>query len=69
MSAYLGPALIVTGNILVWSSTYQLGITGTFLGDYFGILMKAKVEGFPFNVTSHPMYEGATLIFLGYALS
>lgn len=27
------------GQILVISSTWALGITGTFLGDYFGILM------------------------------
>jgi hypothetical protein len=34
------PALLVAvGQTLVLSSTWQLGITGTFLGDYFGILM------------------------------
>lgn len=34
------PALMVAvGQTLVISSTWQLGITGTFLGDYFGILM------------------------------
>ena len=27
------------GQLLVISSTWALGITGTFLGDYFGILM------------------------------
>lgn len=53
------------GSILVMSSFYQLGITGTFLGDYFGILMSAKVEAFPFSVVSDPMYLGATLIFTG----
>jgi phosphatidylethanolamine N-methyltransferase len=30
---------------LVVSSTLALGITGTFLGDYFGILMGSQVEG------------------------
>lgn len=34
------PAILVTvGQIFVLSSTWQLGITGTFLGDYFGILL------------------------------
>merc|ERR1712000_464655 len=39
-----------------------------YLGDYFGILMDDKVEGFPFNVTGAPMYWGSTLSFLGTAL-
>jgi hypothetical protein len=47
---------------------WALGVTGTYLGDYFGILMDAKVEGFPFNVTSAPMYWGSTMSFLGYSL-
>lgn len=34
------PAILaIVGQTLVLSSTWQLGITGTFLGDYFGILM------------------------------
>lgn len=37
--------LFIMGQTLVISSTYALGITGTFLGDYFGILMDARVEG------------------------
>lgn len=56
------------GNVLVLSSTYRLGITGTFLGDYFGILMDGIVTGFPFNVTDAPMYHGSTMSFLGAAL-
>jgi len=58
----------LVGMTLVLSSTYQLGITGTFLGDYFGILMKERVTGFPFNVSNDPMYDGATLCFLGQAI-
>lgn len=50
------------------SSFWALGITGTFLGDYFGILMDEMVEGFPFNVTGSPMYWGSTCSFLGVAL-
>lgn len=37
-------------------------------GDYFGILMDARVTGFPFNVTDAPMYYGSTLSFLATAL-
>ncbi|KAI1337023.1 phospholipid methyltransferase [Xylariaceae sp. FL0016] len=65
---YLAYALIAAGNTLVLSSTWQLGITGTFLGDYFGILMDDIVTGFPFNVTDAPMYYGSTCSFLGTAI-
>lgn len=60
--------LFAFGNLLVISSTLRLGITGTFLGDYFGILLDEMVTGFPFNVTSSPMYTGSTLSFLATAL-
>ena len=65
---YAAYALIALGNIFVVSSTWQLGITGTFLGDYCGILMDDIVTGFPFNVTNAPMYYGSTMSFLGAAL-
>ena len=61
-------ALFIAGNTLVLTSTWALGITGTFLGDYFGILMDDIVTGFPFNVTDAPMYHGSTMSFLGAAL-
>ncbi|KAI9928529.1 hypothetical protein ASPWEDRAFT_148973 [Aspergillus wentii DTO 134E9] len=64
----LGGALFGFGSILVLSSMWALGVTGTYLGDYFGILMDAPVTGFPFNVTGSPMYWGSTLNFLGVAL-
>ncbi|KAG1474943.1 hypothetical protein G6F56_000032 [Rhizopus delemar] len=60
--------LFITGNILVLSSMWALGITGTYLGDYFGILMKERVTGFPFNVCDNPMYIGSTCTFLATAL-
>ncbi|KAJ2742576.1 Phosphatidyl-N-methylethanolamine N-methyltransferase [Coemansia sp. BCRC 34301] len=60
--------LFMSGMTFVVSSTYALGITGTFLGDYFGILMKKRVTGFPFNVLENPMYVGSTMSFLGTAL-
>jgi phosphatidylethanolamine/phosphatidyl-N-methylethanolamine N-methyltransferase len=49
-------------------SPHSLGIDGTYLGDYFGILKTEKLTGFPFNVSSDPMYLGSTLTFLGHAL-
>ena len=38
-------ALFIIGQTFVVTSTWALGITGTFLGDYFGILMDHRVEG------------------------
>ncbi|KAK3720388.1 Phosphatidyl-N-methylethanolamine N-methyltransferase [Vermiconidia calcicola] len=64
----LAVALIGSGNTLVLSSMWALGITGTYLGDYFGILMDEMVTGFPFNVTGSPMYWGSTMSFAGTAL-
>jgi len=39
-------ALIGIGQLFVLTSTWALGVTGTFLGDYFGILMDHRVEGY-----------------------
>jgi len=64
-----GRALMGSGLVLVLSSMYRLGVTGTYLGDYFGILMSERVTGFPFNVCSDPMYTGATMQFLGSAVA
>jgi methylene-fatty-acyl-phospholipid synthase len=63
-----GYVFIVAGSILVGSSFYRLGITGTYHGDHFGILKTERVTSFPFNVIEHPMYVGATLNFLGTAI-
>ncbi|KAG9310860.1 phospholipid methyltransferase-domain-containing protein [Chiua virens] len=60
--------MFAIGQILVLTSAYALGLTGTFLGDYFGILMDHRVEGFPFNVLHDPMYVGTTLCFGATAL-
>lgn len=79
----LSGLLFLLGGTLVISSMCALGITGTYLGnlselhllnfskkkgDYFGILMKEKVTGFPFNLTNNPMYNGSTLMFLATSL-
>lgn len=63
-----GYVLIGIGQLLVCSAFYQLGITGTYLGDYFGILMSKRITSFPFSVSSNPMYLGSTMSFLGYSL-
>ncbi|KAF5329747.1 hypothetical protein D9619_009173 [Psilocybe cf. subviscida] len=60
--------LFILGQTFVLTSTWALGITGTFLGDYFGILMDHRVEGFPFNVLRDPMYVGSTMCFAATAL-
>ncbi|XP_034564719.1 phosphatidylethanolamine N-methyltransferase [Notolabrus celidotus] len=65
---YAGVALMVFGTVLVVTSFLALGFIGTFLGDYFGILMDEKVTGFPFNITEDPMYWGSTANYLGLAL-
>ncbi|KAF7373233.1 Phosphatidyl-N-methylethanolamine N-methyltransferase [Mycena sanguinolenta] len=61
-------ALFLLGQTFVVTSTWMLGVTGTFLGDYFGILMDHRVEGFPFNVLRDPMYVGSTMSFVATAL-
>ena len=38
------------------------------MGDYFGILLKERVTGFPFNVVEDPMYVGSAMVYLGLAL-
>eukprot|EP01117_Protostelium_nocturnum_P010313 TRINITY_DN3705_c0_g1_i1.p1 TRINITY_DN3705_c0_g1~~TRINITY_DN3705_c0_g1_i1.p1 ORF type:complete len:198 (-),score=47.51 TRINITY_DN3705_c0_g1_i1:41-634(-) len=61
--------IIGTGaSVLVFATYYQLGITGTYLGDYFGILMDEKVEGFPFNIMANPMYNGSALTFVALSI-
>ncbi|GET91235.1 phosphatidylethanolaminen-methyltransferase-lik e protein [Leishmania tarentolae] len=64
-----GAALMATGTTLVVSSFLRLGITGTYLGDYFGILMDERVTAFPFSHFDNPMYLGATLNFLAASIA
>ena len=65
---FIGYLIYGMGTVFVVTSTYQLGIVGTYLGDYFGILLPNKVTGFPFNVTSSPMYDGSVLNHLGHSI-
>ncbi|XP_045382814.1 phosphatidylethanolamine N-methyltransferase isoform X3 [Lemur catta] len=64
----LGLALLGLGSMFVLSSFFALGFTGTFLGDYFGILKEARVTTFPFNILDNPMYWGSTANYLGWAI-
>ena len=63
--AYL---LIAIGSVFVIASGYRLGFYCSFMGDYFGILLKERVTGFPFNIVEDPMYVGSALVYLGLAL-
>lgn len=64
----LAIVLFIAGNVFVLSSMWMLGVTGTYLGDYFGILMDEMVTGFPFNVLADPMYWGSSANFVAVAL-
>ncbi|EPQ25699.1 uncharacterized protein PFL1_06771 [Pseudozyma flocculosa PF-1] len=64
----LAAGLFLSGNVFVLSSMWALGVTGTYLGDYFGILMDHMVTGFPFNTMSNPMYWGSSMSFVAVAL-
>jgi len=68
ISKGLGMIVLFIGSILLITSYWRLGITGTYLGDYFGILMEEKISGFPFNVVNDPMYLGSSLLFLARGL-
>ncbi|XP_061455740.1 phosphatidylethanolamine N-methyltransferase isoform X3 [Rhineura floridana] len=65
---YASVAIMAIGTVFVTSSFLALGFVGTFLGDYFGILMEAKVTCFPFNVLDNPMYWGSSTIYLGWSI-
>jgi len=60
-------ALFVIGQIFIVMSTWSLGITGRFLGDYFGIIMDARVETFPYNLLRDPIYVANTMCFAATA--
>lgn len=53
--AALGWTCSAVGLVLVLSSMARLGVAGTYLGDYFGILQTCKVSAFPYNILDDPM--------------
>ena len=64
----LGYLILILGVILVSTSTFRLGIIGTFNGDAYGYLMSGLITSFPYNILSSPMYFGSTLNFLYCAI-
>ncbi|EGD80056.1 hypothetical protein PTSG_10332 [Salpingoeca rosetta] len=56
------------GMVLVGGSFYHLGWRNTYMGDYFGFLLPARVTSFPFNVCDHPMFLGSSLLYLAKAI-
>jgi len=64
----LALSLYVVGGILVFTSSWALGILGTYNGDYFGILMEERITHFPFSIFSNPMYVGSTMLFFARAM-
>jgi phosphatidylethanolamine/phosphatidyl-N-methylethanolamine N-methyltransferase len=69
MMKYGGILCIIIGLVFAISSMFRLGITGTYLGDYFGMLKDERVTAFPYNVCGNPMYVGSTIAFLGLAIT
>ena len=64
----IGYIIYAIGIVLVVGSSIQLGVIGTYLGDYFGILFPNRITGFPYNITDSPMYDGSVLNFLGHSI-
>lgn len=58
----------VVGVALFLGAYYRLGVVGTYLGDYFGMLMGERITTFPFSVVRNPMYDGSSLVHLAEAL-
>jgi len=63
-----GTLCFLGGLLLAVSSMFRLGITGTYYGDSFGMLMESRITGFPFNIVDNPMYVGAIITFFGFAV-
>ncbi|CDF34397.1 Phosphatidylethanolamine N-methyltransferase [Chondrus crispus] len=61
-------ALGVFGAALFVGAYCRLGIVGTYLGDYFGLLREDRVAEFPFSVVDNPMYDGSSMVHLAEAL-
>ena len=64
----LGYILYFIGLTFVITSTYRLGIIGTFHGDSYGFLLDHVVTEFPFNICGAPMYVGSTINFTAQAI-
>jgi len=69
--ATIVPAVLAAvGQTFVVTSTWGLGMTGTFLGDYFGILMDHRVDGYAsflvlVKIYDDPNWSGSRSMFYG----
>eukprot|EP00698_Gefionella_okellyi_P023992 TRINITY_DN8352_c0_g1_i2.p1 TRINITY_DN8352_c0_g1~~TRINITY_DN8352_c0_g1_i2.p1 ORF type:complete len:211 (-),score=8.57 TRINITY_DN8352_c0_g1_i2:628-1230(-) len=64
----LAVLLIVLGCAFVIGAFMQLGITGIYGGEYFGLELEEAPSGFPFGWSRTPTYTGSTMNFVGFAL-
>jgi len=65
---FISLSLNIGGIVFVFTSSWALGILGTYNGDYFRILMEERITQFPFSILSNPMYVGSTMLFFGRAI-
>eukprot|EP00871_Galdieria_phlegrea_P001544 jgi/Galph1/2390/GphlegSOOS_G1033.1 len=59
---------LLFGGLISMTAFYQLGIFGTYMGEYFGFMFDKKIESFPFNCFQDPMYFGSTAMHFGHSL-
>lgn len=64
----LGGFLGIFGLSMFLGAYYRLGITGTYLGDYFGMFRDERITAFPFSVLDNPMYDGSSMLHLSEAI-
>lgn len=60
--------IFVMGLTFFIGAYYRLQITGTYLGDYFGILREERITSFPFSVLDNPMYDGSSIFHFAEAV-
>eukprot|EP00730_Choanoeca_flexa_P012861 TRINITY_DN4692_c0_g1_i1.p1 TRINITY_DN4692_c0_g1~~TRINITY_DN4692_c0_g1_i1.p1 ORF type:complete len:248 (+),score=55.41 TRINITY_DN4692_c0_g1_i1:148-891(+) len=64
----LGWAITAFGLLLSSSAMYRLGIFGTYMGEFFGVMLSEKITTFPFSFVDNPMYIGSSLFHVGLAI-
>lgn len=64
----IGGTMFIIGLVFFIGAYYQLGISGTYLGDYFGILREDRITAFPFNILDNPMYDGSSMFHFAEAM-
>eukprot|EP00049_Salpingoeca_infusionum_P017823 m.354514 g.354514 ORF g.354514 m.354514 type:complete len:256 (+) comp17039_c0_seq1:165-932(+) len=65
----IAPAMKWYGVLVSQASVFQLGLYGTYMGEYFNICLSTFVYAFPFNHISNPMYMGTFLAHLGESVA